>query len=887
MNPETVVVRLVADTLHFLGDVRYATARFAGYMTAMATSVARSGVEMATTFERNSVAIKTMVGDAETGAKLIADLTQLAIDTPFSSQEVVQAAKQLKAFGFETSQIIDTIKSLGNVSAGTGTSIDRIILAFGQVRVAGKLMGTELRQFTDAGIPLMENLAKVMGKPQEAIRKLVEQGAVGFDDVVAAFNRMNAAGGTFAGLMDVISKQTVAGRWQAFKETLDVMSRNFAAAAMEGLGLKSALGGAADALQEMNKGGQGGTVEAFQTVRSVIDGILLATRQVYSLVKSVVVAAGEWAAANADVLRVVGYTVGVVWGMVAVVKAVAVAWVVVRSIVLSLYALTGASYLIAGIRTIAAAVWTVVAAMKALSLVTVLAHLIVGFTTLVAAVVPFAAFAAAGGLVVYILGNLGLLSSAGEGLSKFAETLATVGDSFAVALAYLQQGDLTSAFENAWLGVRIFFRSMLLAMKAEFFGFVDGIVNRLQDLGRDIRGIGTRLWSAARSSSVGLNPFRSQERVDELRQGVWDEYHANAKALSDQSRRAADATSTYTDRLFAGDAALQDLIAKQKAASSLLEVRKATMAAQSALDAYVEAGGKKYLDSMTAMASGMETSQKALFADIKKGGAAGDAAWDRILSGGSLDALTSKIFGKDAVAGEGLLDRMKRELDTSAFLVQQTKFSNVERLFSQGAKDTILALNKALGIDVATSNKFYLPNPYGVAAAEATRLSQMAQEFGISGRARTVFNDVAKEFEEGITSWEKEVKRMQAVNEAYYGSKMGQNVAAAAGGLALAGKMGGPMSDDMRRFEDFNAYERIKKAAGEYKPPPLAAAGSQQAQDIVNANLTNQRTTQEEVLATLQASKELHRESVAYQKEVADAMKALREKGLLKALGLE
>lgn len=73
----------------------------------------------------------------------------------------------------------------------------------------------------------------------------------------------------------------------------------------------------------------------------------------------------------------------------------------------------------------------------------------------------------------------------------------------------------------------------------------------------------------------------------------------------------------------------------------------------------------------------------------------------------------------------------------------------------------------------------------------------------------------------------------------------------------------------------------------EYRPPPAALAGSQQAQDIVNANLSQQRTTQEEVLATLQAANELHRQSVLHQKDVADSVKALREKGILKALGLE
>jgi tape measure domain-containing protein len=128
---------------------------------------------------------------------------------------------------------------LGDVSASaTGpNALGRITLAYGQVMTAGRLMGTELKQFTEAGVPIIENLAEVMHKPKDEIKELVEEGKVGFSDVVKAFKAMTEGGGKFSGMTS-----RLATSWKGMREQLgDAVDRaktKFGTILIEELGLK-------------------------------------------------------------------------------------------------------------------------------------------------------------------------------------------------------------------------------------------------------------------------------------------------------------------------------------------------------------------------------------------------------------------------------------------------------------------------------------------------------------------------------------------------------------------------------------------------------------------------------------------------------------------------
>lgn len=176
------------------------------------TGVAKWVLNLAGNLEQAKVAFGTMLGSGEKADKMLRDLSEFASKTPFELTGIRQTAKQLLAFGIESEKIIPTLKSLGDVSAGLSVPIEQVAYAYGQVRVAGRLLGGELRQFTNAGVPLIEELSKNLWVAQDKIRKMVEDGAISFSDVEKAFQSMSGEGGKFADLMTKQSA-TLQGSW--------------------------------------------------------------------------------------------------------------------------------------------------------------------------------------------------------------------------------------------------------------------------------------------------------------------------------------------------------------------------------------------------------------------------------------------------------------------------------------------------------------------------------------------------------------------------------------------------------------------------------------------------------------------------------------------------
>lgn len=160
--------------------------------------------------EKLEVAFKTMLGSEAKAADLLSDVTMMAAKTPFTLDQVANGAKQLLAYNVVQEDIIETLTRLGNVAAGVGVDVSRLILVYGQVKAKGVLFAQDMRQFTEAGVPIISELAKVMGVTEKAIIKMVENGQVGFEEVAAAINSMTNAGGKFYNLMEAQSK-TVGG----------------------------------------------------------------------------------------------------------------------------------------------------------------------------------------------------------------------------------------------------------------------------------------------------------------------------------------------------------------------------------------------------------------------------------------------------------------------------------------------------------------------------------------------------------------------------------------------------------------------------------------------------------------------------------------------------
>lgn len=174
--------------------------------------------------EQTKIAFETMLGSAELAQTKLEELKEFALKTPFELVGLQDAAKRLMAYGFEADKLIPTISALGDISSGVGKDkLPLLILALGQVRAAGKLTGMELRQFTENGVPMLEQLSKTMGKPVKEIQAMVSKGQVGFNEVEKALFALTQEGGRFFNLMEKQSKSFL-GLWSNFQDWLGMLS---------------------------------------------------------------------------------------------------------------------------------------------------------------------------------------------------------------------------------------------------------------------------------------------------------------------------------------------------------------------------------------------------------------------------------------------------------------------------------------------------------------------------------------------------------------------------------------------------------------------------------------------------------------------------------------
>lgn len=152
-------------------------------------------------YENAQIAFETMLGSKEKADELMQRIMVMAAKTPFSQNEIVDGVKQLLAYQESSETVIDTMTRLGNIAAGLGVPLSRLILVYGQVKAKGKLMGDDLKQFTEAGIPLVNELAKAFGVTKAKVYDLVSAGKVGFKDVQNVLENLTAKGGMFYDLM--------------------------------------------------------------------------------------------------------------------------------------------------------------------------------------------------------------------------------------------------------------------------------------------------------------------------------------------------------------------------------------------------------------------------------------------------------------------------------------------------------------------------------------------------------------------------------------------------------------------------------------------------------------------------------------------------------------
>lgn len=176
-----------------------------GFATKL-TGIIRESSEAASNMQQLNTVFGVLLQSQSKGSALLEEVTQFAAATPMKVPELANATRVLLAYGESSTTVMSTLRRLGDIAAGTGQRIDEIATLIGKARQAGRLYGDDLNRLNDRGIPLTATLAKNFGITTMEVRKLVEQGRVGFSALEDAINEVTNEGGLFYGMLEKQSK---------------------------------------------------------------------------------------------------------------------------------------------------------------------------------------------------------------------------------------------------------------------------------------------------------------------------------------------------------------------------------------------------------------------------------------------------------------------------------------------------------------------------------------------------------------------------------------------------------------------------------------------------------------------------------------------------------
>ena len=169
-------------------------------------SLVQSIVQVRGQFQQLELAFNTMLRSTEKSQVLMSQLVDTAAKTPFDLTSIAQGAKQMLAFGSNVESVVDEIVMLGNVASGVSAPLGDLIYLYGTLRSQGRAYTVDIRQFAGRGIPIYEELGKVLNADRQELNKLVTEGKVGFPEVEKAFKNMTSEGGIYFNLMQEQSK---------------------------------------------------------------------------------------------------------------------------------------------------------------------------------------------------------------------------------------------------------------------------------------------------------------------------------------------------------------------------------------------------------------------------------------------------------------------------------------------------------------------------------------------------------------------------------------------------------------------------------------------------------------------------------------------------------
>ena len=198
------------------------------YSIYAAQNFLRAVVDIGGELENQKIAMASILQDEGKATTIFNQIKKLAVASPFGVMDLNQYAKQLSAYSTPYNELYDTMKRLADISAGVGVDMGRIILAYGQIKAAKFLKGTELRQLTEANIPMVDKLAERFSKLEGRIVSagevldMISKKKVTFEDVKDVLWELTDDGGMFNNMQEVLS-ESVKSKWKNLADAIDIM----------------------------------------------------------------------------------------------------------------------------------------------------------------------------------------------------------------------------------------------------------------------------------------------------------------------------------------------------------------------------------------------------------------------------------------------------------------------------------------------------------------------------------------------------------------------------------------------------------------------------------------------------------------------------------------
>lgn len=282
-NVSTQTARSAGESFRKMGKL------FGGYLSAR--EVADFGRQVVTVrgqFQAIDASLKVLLGSEKEATKLMSELMETATKTPFDLQQVANGAKQLLAYGESVDKVNETLIMLSDISSGAGQPINDLIYLYGTMMTQGRAYAQDIRQFTGRGIPLIEELAKVMGVAKDEVSALVTAGKIGFPEIQKAIQNMTSEGGKFYKMSETIST-TVQGQLNRLQDAYQIML-NKIGESNNGL-INSGIAFTSSLLENYEKVGiaLAGLITTYGTFKTAIFAVNLATKakEVGSLIEAI------------------------------------------------------------------------------------------------------------------------------------------------------------------------------------------------------------------------------------------------------------------------------------------------------------------------------------------------------------------------------------------------------------------------------------------------------------------------------------------------------------------------------------------------------------------------------------------------------------------------